>query len=141
MRKVKTKRRAKKKKERGDEESERRNMILASQPAPERELNFSRSSNMEYVPVRDERGKVINLYDSLEEAKGKSYRAMCEAADEYGLEKAINARVEREMENYIEQYSAAWSDELMEVIRKLPAVKWMVRDKKRPGAAPSRRWV
>ena len=104
-RKVKTKRRAKKK--RGDEESERINMILASQPAPEQELNLSRSSNMEYVPVRDERGKVINLYDFLEEAKGKSYRAMCEAADEYGLEKAINARVEREMDDYIEQYSAA----------------------------------
>ena len=48
---------------------------------------------------------------------------MCEAADEHGLEKAITHRVAREMEDYIDQYSAAWSEELLEVIRKLPAVR------------------
>ena len=92
------------------------------------------------MPIRDEQGKVINLYDFLEEAKSKSYRAMYEAADEHGLEKAINDRVAREMEDYIDQYSASWSEELLEVIRKLPVVRWMVRDKMRSGAARSRRY-
>eukprot|EP00392_Amoebophrya_sp_AT5.2_P019796 g20790.t1 len=138
--KAKPKRKPKKKKAKGDEESERSNMILASQPSPERELNLSRVSTMEYEPILDERGKVINLYDFLEEAKTKSYRVMCEAADEHGLERAINARVAREMDEYIEQYSAAWSEELGEVVMKLPVVRWLVRDKMRTSAAPSRRY-
>ena len=89
-------------------------MILASQPSPEWDMNLSRGSTMGYEPILAERGKVINLYDFLEEAKTKSYRVMCEAASEHGLEKAINDRVALEIEDYIDQYSAAWSEELLE---------------------------
>ena len=103
-------------------------------------MNLSRGSTMGYEPILDDRGNVINLYNFLEEAKTKSYRVMCEAASEHGLEKAINDRVALEIEDYIDQYSAAWSEELLDTIKKLPVVRWLVRDKMRPGTTSSRRY-